>query len=166
MKKSFIHLCVILVGIFFFSACAVTPQTKPSPLSLPDRSKIQIKILRQANQSELLLTTELVNTDASRTLGLSGRAQIGSDGMLFVFPKSARHSFWMKDMKIDLDLIWIQDKKIVDITRDVPAPTQEQTLSGQLPSYSPRAPVNLVLELPAGSAKTWNIQPGDAFEIR
>lgn len=105
------------------------------------------------------LEFEVVNTPASVTLGLSGRDQIGADGMLFVYDRPRRLTFWMKEMKFNLDLIWILHGKIVEITPNVPAPAATTPLN-ELPTYMPHQPVDMVLEVEAGKAKLWQLQVG------
>jgi uncharacterized membrane protein (UPF0127 family) len=110
------------------------------------------------------LTVEIVNTAASITQGLSGREQIGSDGMLFLLPQTTIPTFWMKEMKFDLDFIWLKNNQVVDITRDVPHPDPETPLTA-LPIYSPPGPINMVLEVNAGQAAVWKIEPGDKLSF-
>src|SRR5262245_48631406 len=51
---------------------------------------------------------EIAADDASRARGYMGREKIGRrDGMLFIFDRDDRHSFWMKDCKTSLDIIWL-----------------------------------------------------------
>jgi uncharacterized membrane protein (UPF0127 family) len=43
-----------------------------------------------------------------------------NEAMLFVFQQSARHSFWMKDMKFPIDIIWLDsDEKVVYIKENM-----------------------------------------------
>lgn len=67
------------------------------------------------------LTVEVADTEQERALGLSGEASLAEDrGMLFVFERPDLYSFWMKDMKFPIDIIWMDaDKRIVDLTTDV-----------------------------------------------
>ena len=59
----------------------------------------------------------------TRAKGLSGRAVLAADeAMLFVFPLAWRYSFWMKDMKFNLDIVWIRNGAIVDVSENVLAP--------------------------------------------
>src|SRR5882672_5260542 len=52
------------------------------------------------------------DTDALRTLGLSGHSPLAADeGMLFIFPAPGEYGFWMKDMLFPLDLVWIAADK-------------------------------------------------------
>ena len=53
----------------------------------------------------------LAVTPAEWERGLSGTPQLPADeGMLFLFPDAAVRSFWMKDMRYPLDIVWIDGK--------------------------------------------------------
>lgn len=95
------------------------------------------------------LLVEVVNTPEKIQQGLSGRASLGSDGMLFVLGVRRIPTFWMKEMQFPLDFIWIDGTTVVSITEQVPPP-QQGTNSSSLPLYSPPVPVTHVLEVPAG----------------
>ncbi len=110
------------------------------------------------------ITVEVVNTPASITQGLSGRDEIGATGMLFIFNHAQKPSFWMREMKFDLDLIWISHNQVVEITPDVPAPQPNTPLTA-LPLYQPQQEVELVLEVPAGKAAEMGVQPGDQVKF-
>ena len=92
---------------------------------------------------------------------MSGREKLDPDqGMFFVFDKKAKYSFWMKEMKFPIDILFINDHKIVTIFPSVPAPTPGTKLS-QLPFYTAAAPANYVLELNAGEAAKHSFKVGD-----
>lgn len=109
-------------------------------------------------------TVEVADTDQQRVQGLSGRNSIGSAGMLFVFDEPGRPGFWMKDMLIDLDFIWIRDNQVVHIMTDVPKPAEETALS-QLPVYVPDQEVDAMLEVAAGFVAEYQIVVGDSIEL-
>lgn len=92
--------------------------------------------------------------------GLSGIKNLDiNKGMLFVYQTKLVHNFWMKDMFIPIDIIWISDNKIVDISQGlVPESYPDST-------YSPKHPVNKVLEVNAGFVKKNNIKVGDMLDI-
>lgn len=102
----------------------------------------------------------IVNQPTSISQGLSGKETIGADGMLFVLGDDQQTVFWMKDMRFDLDLVWLRDGQIVGISEQVPAPSPD-TLDGQLEVYPSEQPVDMVLEIPAGQSAVWGLQPGD-----
>tara|TARA_Y100000310_G_C20097983_1_gene541357 strand:+ start:88 stop:519 length:432 start_codon:yes stop_codon:yes gene_type:complete len=63
----------------------------------------------------------LALTDDERALGLMYREQMDSDsGMLFVYHEEDIRRFWMKNTKINLDLIWLDASgEVVHIEHDV-----------------------------------------------
>ena len=106
---------------------------------------------------------ELADTPAQRTQGLSGRTALQPDtGMLFVFEGEDRRTFWMRDMEIALDFVWISaDCVVVDLTQDVPPPEPGAELS-DFPRYQPAVLVQYVLEINAGEIAAAGIVRGDA----
>lgn len=84
--------------------------------------------------------------------------------MLFVYSQPSIHQFWMKDMQFPIDIIWIDNGKVVGITDNVPPPDPNTTLN-QLPTYSSPQPVSAVLEVNAGYAAMYNIMAGDPVEL-
>lgn len=97
---------------------------------------------------------EIANTPLTRQQGLSGRTEVPPGyGMLFVFDMPDRHGFWMKDMFVAIDIIWLADDgTILGITESVSPETYPT------PFYPP-SPVRLVLETRAGEAKVqgWTV---------
>lgn len=97
---------------------------------------------------------EIVDTPEARAQGLSGRRDIpGGYGMLFVFDTKDRYGFWMKDMFVPIDILWLSDEGIVlDIEEAVSPDTYPA------PFYPP-VPVRYVLETRAGEARAqgWHV---------
>lgn len=126
---------------------------------------ILLQIKATAPKSKLTIdkhtfSVELETTPQQQQQGLSARASLPkSQGMLFVFKTSNRYPFWMKDMKFPLDMIFINNNKIVDIIQNIPAPKNGET---KLPIYTPSAPDNQTLEINAGLAKKYGFKKGDA----
>src|SRR3989344_9248343 len=62
---------------------------------------------------------EVAGTPLARSQGLSMRDSLGSEeGMLFLFEDLGKHGFWMKDMKFAIDIIWIQEDRIVGFKKN------------------------------------------------
>lgn len=119
--------------------------------------------LKQNRQAQMKvgnkkLDIEVVSSAEEMRQGLSGRTGIGSDGMLFVFPVEQIPVFWMKDMLFDIDIIWIRDDRVVEITKNVPKP---KDYNAQLTTYSPKQNVNYVLEVHAGDSDRFGIEIGE-----
>lgn len=115
----------------------------------------KIKTVRQESQGSSmkgLLTygnatvlAEVADTDEKRQRGLSGRETLqDGEGMLFLFEVSGQHKFWMNNMKIALDIVWIADDgEIAHIEENVTPETFPQVFSSKIPTRA-------VLEVPAG----------------
>lgn len=101
-----------------------------------------------------MIVLDVVQTSSDRARGLGGRVELCQQcGMWFVFDEVAKHSFWMKDMQFDIDIIWINDTHVVHIEENVSHATPEKT-------YIPKVSANHVLELPAGRAQDLGITVG------
>lgn len=93
--------------------------------------------------------------------GLSGRKSLGeNEAMLFVFSEEGRHGFWMKDMNFPIDIIWINDGKIVYIKRNAPIP-----ISLKPEIYEPTEPAKYVLEISAGLSEKYGFMEGDSVKL-
>src|SRR5437764_520359 len=61
-----------------------------------------------------VVRVEIAADDASRTRGLMFRRTLEADrGMIFVFPESEEHSFWMHNTVLALDLIFLDETRQV-----------------------------------------------------
>jgi uncharacterized protein len=110
---------------------------------------------------QVKVEAELAYTDATRARGLMYREYLAPDaGMLFIFAVSEPQSFWMKNTKIPLDLIWLNDRK--EITYFVTAePCQEDPCK----SYFPMQKAKYVLEVNAGFVKKNGLKLGSQLEF-
>lgn len=107
------------------------------------------------------ILVEVVDTDNARKLGLSYRPSLENNrGMLFDFTNTTdkRPSFWMKDMRFSIDIIWINNGTVVGIEKNAPVPTE----TTQLPTYTPPTNISHVLEVPSGWSDKNNIRIGNA----
>lgn len=103
---------------------------------------------------------EIAATDAARTRGLMFRHGLkDGTGMLFVFDEEGGFSFWMKNMRFPIDMLWLdRNMRLVDIKANVPACTVDPC-----PVYTPSHVALYVLELPAGDARRHDLIPGVIF---
>lgn len=114
-------------------------------------------ILPSGNQ----LIVDVVSSEEDRAKGLSGREHLtDSEGMLFLHTYSAQHAYWMKDMVIPIDMIWLQDEEIIHIEENVPIETGEEYTH-----YRPEKPANRVLEVRAGLSEKQRLHEGDHLDI-
>ncbi len=135
-----------------------SPQTEPASIYSKNPNLHRMEI------GEQVLYIEVADTPAKQQQGLSDRDELGADGMLFSFPVPAQTSFWMVDMKFDLDFIWIKDGKVFEITPNVPHPSVGVP-TNDLPTYRASSPVDAMLEVNAGFAQAKGIQVGDVVKL-
>lgn len=101
---------------------------------------------------------ELAKTPEKQRQGLGGRVKIKEkEGMLFDFGKYSEYSFWMKDMKFDLDIFWINEGKIVYIAKNVSHESLE--------TINPQIMADKVLEINSGLTDKYNLKIGDSVKI-
>lgn len=106
----------------------------------------------------------VADSPEERSRGLSRRTNLAeNEGMLFVFDTPDYHSFWMKDMKFPLDIIFIRDDRIVAVYENVLPPNSEQ----ETPSVvKPDEKANFVLEINAGQSSLYGFQKGDKVFLK
>lgn len=111
-------------------------------------------------------TVEMATTVTEQARGLSYRENLGENaGMLFMFSKPGIQSFWMKDMRFPLDMIWISGNgTVAGFAENVPAPAPGTAL-WNLPVYTSPNGVQQVLEVNAGSVARYNIKTGDKVTV-
>ncbi len=149
------HYIVGRTSIVSDTASQNTAQSVQKLLEYVDHEHTTVIIETAEQTTELMV--EVVISPESTQQGLSGRSEIGADGMLFVFPQKEIRHFWMPDMKFNIDIVWINDETVVGIRENVLKPMPLQKV---LPTYTSNQPVNVVLELPAFRAQELSIQPG------
>lgn len=104
------------------------------------------------------MTFELSTTSAQQEQGLSDRSAIPDNyAMIFVFPEDENVGFWMKDMNVPLDIIWLSDTgKVLGIEASLAANTYPNV-------FYPPQPVKYVLETKAGFMAEHGIEVGNQF---
>lgn len=106
------------------------------------------------------LSTIIADSAPERAQGLSGVESLEpNQGMLFLFENKDTHGFWMKDMEIPIDIIWVDDNEVVGFEENV-----SPELGTSKIFYPPR-PINRAIELNAGSVKRLNISVGDQLSL-
>jgi uncharacterized membrane protein (UPF0127 family) len=112
------------------------------------------------------LNVLLANTEALQIQGLSDRDSLpGYDGMYFPFQYRGEHAMVMRRMHFSLDMVWLNDGKIVQILENLP-PEPNRT-EEELTIYSnTSSPATAVLEMPSGYVKKYGIKVGDVATLK
>lgn len=106
---------------------------------------------------------EVARTPQQQAMGLMFRSPLPDDrGMLFSFDPPRPVSFWMKNVPVDLDMVFLFDGVVMAIAANVPPCT-----SDPCPTYGPEPTVIIdrVIELRGGRAAELELEVGDRIEI-
>ncbi len=149
-------LVLALAAVLALAGCAREAAPSPSAAPAADAPR-RVRVAVGMH----VIRAEVADTEARKERGLSGREGLrDGEGMLFPYERPGRPGFWMRDMRFDLDLIWIRGDRVVEITPDVShAPAR------QLDVLQPAEPVDRVLEVAAGTAERLGWQVGDPVHI-
>ncbi|MFO8016439.1 MAG: DUF192 domain-containing protein [Candidatus Woesearchaeota archaeon] len=115
-----------------------------------------------SGNTSTIITIETAHSTDDIKHGLMFREALPPDhGMLFIYDREARRSFWMKNMEFPIDIMFISGNgTITGIRKDVPP-----CVKTPCPSYTSEGKVMYVLEANAGYAERKNISAGDRAEI-
>lgn len=141
----------LLAGLLALAACSEQPQADLSAhaarreVALPDGTRVNAEVMMRADD---------------RARGMMFRdALLAGEGMLFVHPEPGRYGYWMHNVRIPLDIIWMDaERRIVEISAGTPPCLKE---ASQCPSYGGQHEAMFVLELGGGEAARHGLKPGD-----
>ncbi len=154
-----IGLCMA-IGLLVFS-CKEESKKVVTTAPITFTKEGNLEIYRADTDSLLIqLDIEIAETEYETQTGLMYRDSMeDNQGMLFIFPDVAYHSFYMKNTKFPLDIIYIdEDLKVASIIKNA-QPLDESSLPSE-------APVKYVLEVNGGLSDLWGIQSGDRIQFQ
>lgn len=150
-RRQFLHLLFWSVCLLAFSATSCRSGCASSTMPYVT--------LYPPNGASVQVSVEIADTPGKRSFGLMYRRDLPEhQGMLFLFPREAPLSFWMKNTPLPLDIIYINAARtIVSIAANT-TPFSERPL----PSGSP---AQFVLEVNAGFCHKYGITTGARVEL-
>lgn len=106
-----------------------------------------------APSGDIILTIATSSEDMER--GLGNRDSLPeNEGMLFEFVAPGSYSFWMKDMKFPLDIVWIDSqKKVIKVDSTISPETYPDV-------FVPPSDVLYVLEINSGASQKYGLVEG------
>lgn len=158
-----LRLSWIFLSCLFLISCSVTDSTvadaeTPSSESLAQQLPITAQVEIEGETIEL----EVAKTPQQQAIGLMYREEIPVNrGMLFPMEPPRVPRFWMKNVVVPLDMIFIREGEVAAIAHQVP-PCEEDPC----PTYSPKMIIDQVLELRGGRAKELGLEIGDSLSIQ
>lgn len=139
---------------FWLLLTAICCGCGPETASLED---LQSRTVRLPGGGEV--RAEVVMKPADMQRGMMYRESLPPGrGMLFVHTKPGFYSYWMYNVKMPLDIVWMDgEHRVVEI---VAGAQPCKTRASECPQYGGGKQAQFVLELPAGEAARNGLQTG------
>lgn len=148
--RALLLFATILSAAWLSIACDHRDDFAPSGIKALPTTQMQV--------GDQTFTFEIANTDSTRMRGLMKRDSMPADhGMIFVFPDEAERSFWMRDTRFPLDILFVDASgKVVSVRAMKPY---------DLSSTPSDGPAKYAIELNAGAAERAGVKAGDVLGI-
>ncbi len=108
-----------------------------------------------------VFSVKVAKDKASQEKGLAGVTELKQNGgLLMVFDSDDTWGIWMKDMKVSLDIVWLNsNKEVIYIVKNVsPDLSTSKT-------FKPTKPARYVLEVAAGDTSKYGVKIGDKADF-
>ncbi|MDB9446971.1 DUF192 domain-containing protein [Anabaena sp. CS-542/02] len=154
-------LNVLLMGCSVGNTAKYTTSTASSQTKAPSGQMLPISaqaVLPNGSRIQL----EVARTPEQQAKGLMYRPPLPDDqGMLFEFPDARPVRFWMKNVPVPLDMVFLQNGVVQYVQASAPPCPREPC-----PTYGPNdVPVDMVIELRSGRSAELNLRDGDVIKI-
>ena len=107
---------------------------------------------------DVLVKAEVAASEEKRTLGLGGRKNLPQGrGMLFEWEDSDSRSFWMKGMLFPIDIIWIENGRVIGCEKNI-SPSDQRI-------FTSPSDAGYVLEVPAGFCDENSVKMNDEVKL-
>ncbi len=171
------HMLLSLVAgaLVFGVGCGPVPSSAPPtasddsapatsadvPMADPRAQQLPITAVTTLGGEEIFL--EVAATPQQQSLGLMYRDALPADrGMLFPLGRPRPVSFWMKNVPVPLDMVFVYQGTIQAIAVDVPP-----CVADPCPTYGPDGQlIDHVIELRGGRSVELGLAVGDAVVVR
>lgn len=141
-----------MLAAALLQSCGGKPSTmedlNATEITLPNGAKITAETMRQ----QIDLTRGMMFRDAFAE----------GHGMLFIHPREDHYANWMYQVKVPLDIIWMDHAhRIVEMAANTP-PCPSKS-AHECPTFGGRQKAQFVLEVTAGIAAKNGLKLGDAL---
>ncbi len=158
----------IVLSVFLLGCSNSTLPTELKPVPQQNSLQLQTKnsgqmlpIGAKAIMGGEVIELEVTETPEQKMLGLMFRKHLPDNrGMLFPLEPPDYPRFWMKNVEISLDMIFLRDGIIQAMAQNVPPCT-----AAPCPTYGPQILIDRVIELRGGRAAELGLAVGDRVKI-
>ncbi len=167
LMKRYQRLLSILPIIILISCSQQTPANPPN-ITVSPTPKVVNQLGQELPISAVAITPkgtqiqlEVARTQKEQAMGLMYRPALPDNrGMLFDFPSPQPASFWMLNVPVPLDMVFLRKGIVQYIAASVP-PCKKRPC----PTYGPRVLIDQVIELRSGRAAELELKKGDKVII-
>ncbi len=129
---------LLLLSIVVWTGCGTKPagdSIELKPITLPGGKVIRAEVMLRRN-------------DMMR--GMMFRPPLPVDrGLLFVHTRQGKYSYWMNNVRVPLDIVWLdKERRIVEMSPNTPPCTESDPV--KCPTYGGKVESTFALELAAG----------------
>jgi hypothetical protein len=119
---------------------------------------VQGNAIKRVYIRDIMVKAELVKTETRIEKGLGGRTSLPEGrGMLFSMPENDTQRFWMKDMRFAIDIIWIENGRVIGCEKNI-SPSDKR-------NFTSPGDAGYVLEVPEGFCDENKIMVNDEVKI-
>ncbi len=142
---------ILIIALIAAAGCSreatVVDERNTRTVILPGGQKIRVEVMTHP-------------TDMMR--GMMFRDSLAPDrGMLFIHGSPGNYPYWMYQVRIPLDIIWLDEKRrIVEIHANAPPCLKK---ASECPNYGGNQRALFVLELAGGMAARYGLRVGDVL---
>ncbi len=110
------------------------------------------------------IRAEVMTLPQDMMRGMMFRKSLADDrGMLFIHGTPGKYSYWMYQVEIPLDIIWMDSNgRVVEMSPNTPPC---RTVASECPRYGGTAQALYVLELAAGGIERHHLQVGSRIRL-
>ncbi len=157
-KKTALSLILLL----FLSGCTNFAPDRPTT-ETPNAQRPTAPTEICFERAQKCFFVEIADTPEERRIGLMERDRLDDNqGMWFAFDEPQINRFWMKNTRIPLDMIWIDENHRIVGTTTLAAPCTNDPC----PVYGVDTPTKFVLEIRGGASTFYGIVPGDRAIVK
>lgn len=156
MKTLKFYGLVLIAAVLLSGSCRESPKSpvKTEPITFTKEGELTI-YKAESDSVIVKYNIEIAESDYETQTGLMYRESMElNQGMLFIFPDVLYHSFYMKNTKFPLDLIFIDEELKIASYKENAQPMDETGLSSEVA-------VQYVLEVNAGQRQKYAMEIGD-----
>lgn len=157
-QRNIIIIAIVFIAVITVSYFLFFKKSSNEPQWIKEG---EVTFLNKDTRQQLAkIDVEVARNSQERSQGLMFRTHMDEDkGMIFIFEQMDMQSFWMKNTIIPLDILFIDNRGIINTIHRNTVPYSEKSLPSKSKSQ-------FVVEVNAGFCQRHSINEGDLIEYK